>query len=372
VQRDATVERNIKERKPGMITRVLISFLVVASTSLFAQQDTAESFKTGFFVLTRAAEGDYDDVTAYVANSGDIDFQDELGIGFLHVAVIQGNEKEVQRLLAQGANPNLPTRFGITPLHIASSTPTSYNVLHFTPWMKTAPQIVKDLLKAGADPNRKNSLGQTALHLCSSTISTDQNIERLGIVMPRKIGQRIKAGSVSTVIGYLSGISIAAMAPLYIAGGLKAVAYGAAAAGIAAAEVGTGAGAVVLGAITLTEIARRFIVQVRSKSKRLDLLLEYGANVNSLDNFDNTPLHYLAGGKLKDIGIRGRRGSLVLASRLKKAKSNLTLRNDKGYTAYDLAKLNNRFLLEPLLNPGKRVRAQLLSLSPWSRSENQK
>jgi len=112
------------------------------------------------------------------------------------------------------------------------------------------------------------------------------------------------------------------------------------------------------------------IIQVRSKSKRLNLLLEYGADVNAVDNFGNTPLHYFASGSLKDVGIRGRRGSLVFAYQLKKANADLTLRNDKGYTAYDLTVLNNRYLLRPLLNPvkpGGRIKEKLLSLSPWSR-----
>jgi ankyrin repeat protein len=324
-----------------MVTRLIFSFLVVASMPLLAQKDGLEAFNRGFFALTRAAEGDYQDVTTYIGNGGDIDFQDELGIGFLHVATIQGNEKEVQNLLLQGANPNIKTQLGVTPLHIACSVPTSLNVLHFNPWMQRAPAIVKDLLKAGADANSRTDLGVTPLHLCASMLSTKEDEERLGIVMPRKLGQRLKTTAINSVIGYLPGIAI----------GL--------ALGVPASATAAGAG-IMLGTIAAVDLTRRVITQIRAKMKRLDLLLEYGANVNTLDNFGNTPLHYLAGSRLKDVGLKGRRGAALIAHRLVKNNADITVLDRKGYTPYDLAKMNDRLLLQPILNPEKKGLSKFL------------
>ena len=64
----------------------------------------------------------------------------------LHRAVKYGNEKIVEFLLENGANPNHKSeRSGKTPLHRA-----------------TTPKIIRILLNYKADPNMKNDAGESA------------------------------------------------------------------------------------------------------------------------------------------------------------------------------------------------------------------
>lgn len=56
----------------------------------------------------------------------------------------------IKRLLDEGANPNVPGRFGLAPLFVAIENRT--------------PEVVRLLCEAGADPNNQNSYGSYPLH----------------------------------------------------------------------------------------------------------------------------------------------------------------------------------------------------------------
>lgn len=50
----------------------------------------------------------------------DLNYQGPFGNTLLHGAVVSGDLREVKRLLAAGADPNIPNRDGKTPLHAAA------------------------------------------------------------------------------------------------------------------------------------------------------------------------------------------------------------------------------------------------------------
>jgi len=65
-------------------------------------------------------------------------------------ACLRGDIDRIERLIKQGANPNLTSRDGVAPLHWAV--------------FKNRLDLVKELLDAGADINAQNNRGDTPLH----------------------------------------------------------------------------------------------------------------------------------------------------------------------------------------------------------------
>lgn len=72
----------------------------------------------------------------------------------LHSAVLMGHKKVVKALLKYGANPNLPDQDQLYPLHLAAREGHT--------------AICNLLLKAGADKMQKTASGVTALHLAAA------------------------------------------------------------------------------------------------------------------------------------------------------------------------------------------------------------
>jgi ankyrin repeat protein len=77
----------------------------------------------------------------------------------LHEAIERCDKEEVERLLKEGHDPNVPDEFGETPLHLAiSRCGTKFATF----------SIVLNLLKHGARPNAINPAGVTPLHLAAA------------------------------------------------------------------------------------------------------------------------------------------------------------------------------------------------------------
>ncbi len=72
----------------------------------------------------------------------------------LHDAAKEGNKSKVEALLAQGADVNARSKYGITPLQLAACSDINIDKL----------PLVKLLLAKGADVNAKDNLGTTPLH----------------------------------------------------------------------------------------------------------------------------------------------------------------------------------------------------------------
>ncbi|MBI3870528.1 MAG: ankyrin repeat domain-containing protein [Verrucomicrobia bacterium] len=77
------------------------------------------------------------------------DFRGIHGESFLHYCAIEGWSKEVECLLALGADPNVRSRFESTPLMDAA--------------LVGHEEIVKLLIRAGAQIDARNRAGETAL-----------------------------------------------------------------------------------------------------------------------------------------------------------------------------------------------------------------
>lgn len=70
-------------------------------------------------------------------------------MSFLWRAAQSGDASEVERLLAEGADPNMPDPGGEAPLHLVA--------------YGNSPRACRALLAAGADPNARNRYGETPL-----------------------------------------------------------------------------------------------------------------------------------------------------------------------------------------------------------------
>ncbi|CAB0043965.1 unnamed protein product, partial [Trichogramma brassicae] len=136
-----------------------------------------------------------------------VDVQDEEGNTPLHEAVNWGNKKVVEKLLRRGANANLATNYGMTPLHIIccnrdaeddglaklifdicderqlklqvdAANECGYTPLHFVLYNHGDPRLIELLLRRGANPNLVNERGMTPLHMiCMRASSRDELLE---------------------------------------------------------------------------------------------------------------------------------------------------------------------------------------------------
>lgn len=66
-----------------------------------------------------AGEGNYEEVIAFIKEGANIDAQNNHGWTPLFLASMRRNEEIVEVLLANGADPNIKTVDGMTPLHTA-------------------------------------------------------------------------------------------------------------------------------------------------------------------------------------------------------------------------------------------------------------
>ncbi|OBC02711.1 ankyrin repeat domain-containing protein [Gordonia sp. 852002-50395_SCH5434458] len=81
----------------------------------------------------------------------EIDTRDRLDRTPLHYAAVDGDLKELKKLIAAGADVNAREARDWTPLHFAAES------LH--------PEVVEALIAAGAEVDAQNDRGETPLHL---------------------------------------------------------------------------------------------------------------------------------------------------------------------------------------------------------------
>ncbi len=106
-----------------------------------------------------AANGQIENVEKMLADGVPVDTQDGQSYSALHWAACRGHSNIAALLVAKGANPNLVTSSGATPLHLAATTEM----------VSPAPvdgrrKVIEQLVAAGADVKMRNAQGATPLH----------------------------------------------------------------------------------------------------------------------------------------------------------------------------------------------------------------
>ena len=106
-----------------------------------------------------------DRVQQALEDGADPNEQDEYGLTPLALAIIENQDVEIVRVLIDaGADVNLPTTEGVTPLHRATNSD---------------PAVVELLVEAGADVNARNASGELPIH----NIARDGTLENAGALL---------------------------------------------------------------------------------------------------------------------------------------------------------------------------------------------
>jgi len=103
----------------------------------------------------------------HLTNTNDVNYKDAaIGGTMLLWAVMEENEKEVKDLLEKGADPNIATKAGETPLHVAVA--------------KSNLAIITLLLQHKANPNLQNCFGDSPIFYACSQKVVDHLLPHLG------------------------------------------------------------------------------------------------------------------------------------------------------------------------------------------------
>ncbi len=143
------------------------SLLVAVSAQGFAQQKDTRGKVTlplppahTRAVADAAKDRDAATMKKLIAQGADVNVPEGDGMTALHWAAEHGDSAMTSTLLRANANVKATTRIGsYTPLELASRS--------------GSPAVVKALLAAGADPNRPDASGATALHLAAAAGNPD-------------------------------------------------------------------------------------------------------------------------------------------------------------------------------------------------------
>jgi ankyrin repeat protein len=127
----------------------------IATCLLEKKADPTVRAENGITPLHMAAQHLTDtDILNLLLESGKVDINEttELGITALHWAAMESNKATVEFLLSKGANPNVTTKYGRTPLHVAA-------------WYAKEMDIVELLLNhPDVNVNLMDDDGRNALH----------------------------------------------------------------------------------------------------------------------------------------------------------------------------------------------------------------
>ncbi len=252
----------------------------------------------------------------------------------IHDAVKANDLDALETLLDRGKDPNAEDEYGNRPLHFAKFLTihtlleakgidvNAKNQAGVTPLhvmvVKGKPILVKLLLDAKADVNLADNNGITALHLATAISYFKDESALKGQLFASKEEQSAASSSVTgpaLFVGFLSLLTDD------LTTGLATI-------------------AIMASAVVAADIPIR--------NRVLGLLLKAGAKVNAKDNAGNTPLHILASGRLLKPGDR--RGGILMAVRLIHNKADITIKNNKKQTPYNVAEDYKRLLLMPVLS----------------------
>jgi ankyrin repeat protein len=267
---------------------------IVSSTKRMIER--AEKAKDANLFLEAIKKGDIERINKLISQGADVNAKDNRGMTPLHKAAYYGQRQMAEVLIGKGANVNETDTAGRTPLHIAANFGSKWvpelllangasisarDMAGNTPlhaavcWRGSAPE--KDLLELlfakGADVNARNDAGQTPLHRVSMTRKQDTRPERTAEVLlahGAEFDAKDKSGNT----------------PIHFAvknGHRKLI------------DLLQAKGAIISkdDNFLADEEASLYAVW-RYDAYHLELLLDYGADVNTADRFGWSLLHYTA------------------------------------------------------------------------------
>ena len=263
---------------------------IVSSTKLMIER--AEKAKDANLFLKAIKSGDIEQIKKLISQGADVNAKDNKGMTPLHKAAYYGQRQVAKVLIAKGANVNGTDTAGQTPLHIAANFGVKFvpelllangasisarDIAGNTPLHAAtdSPNVKKDLLELltakGADVQARNKAGQTPLHRVSMIRRQDKRVELTAEVLlahGAEVDAKDKSGNT----------------PFYFAvknGHRKLI------------DLLQAKGAIISKDDNLLADEEASLYAVwRNDAYHLELLLDYGADVNAADRYGWSLLHY--------------------------------------------------------------------------------
>ncbi len=132
------------------VLRAVLAGALASLTVLAAGPSGTQQARSSAALVKAVKAGDAARVERLIANGMNPNARDAIGMTPLHYAAYRGEPAVVAALIAGGADPDVKDAMGMTPLHAAA--------------FQGHPGVVGILLKAGADVNANDRAGNTPLH----------------------------------------------------------------------------------------------------------------------------------------------------------------------------------------------------------------
>jgi len=263
---------------------------IVSSTKLMIER--AEKAKDANLFLKAIKKGDIERIKKLISQGADVNAKDNRGMTPLHKAAYYGQREVAKVLIAKGANVNETDTAGQTPLHIAANFGS-----------KWVPEL---LLANGASISARDIAGNTPLHAATDHRNVDKDLLELLIAKGADVQARNKAGQ--TPLHRVSRIRrrggrIERTAKVLLAHGAEFDAKDKSGNTPFDFAVKNGhrklidllqaKGAIISKDYKPDEETSLYAVW-RYDAYHLELLLDYGARVNTADRFGWSLLHYTA------------------------------------------------------------------------------
>jgi len=265
---------------------------IVSSTKQMIE--SVEQAKDASLFLKAIKKGDIERIKKLISQDADVNAKDNRGMTPLHKAAYYGQREVAKVLIAKGANVNETDTAGQTPLHIAANfgekwvpelllangaSISARDIAGNTPlhaavyWRGNTPEkdLLELLIAKGADVQARNKAGQTPLHRVSMIRRRGVGLERTAEVLlahGAEFDAKDKSGNTPFDFAVKNGHR-------------KLI------------DLLQAKGAIISKDYKHDEETSLYAVW-RYDAYHLELLLDYGADVNTADRFGWSLLHYTA------------------------------------------------------------------------------